>query len=518
MEFLLDPSLWVALITLIILEVVLGIDNLVFIAILANKLPPHQRDKARIVGLGLAVIMRLGLLSVVSWLVTLTTPLFTVFAVPFSGRDLILLFGGLFLLFKATTELHERLEGSMRAHLENRVYAGFWLVVSQIVVLDAVFSLDAVITAIGMVNNIYVMMTAVVISVSIMLLASKPLTEFVDRHPTVVVLCLSFLLMIGLSLVAEGFGFHIPKGYLYAAIGFSITIEFLNQVANRNRQKNEARRPLRERTAAAVLSLLGGRGYDQPETVDEKAAAEEEAAFHVAERNMVTGVLTLAERSVRSLMTPRTDISWVDLDDNVGAIRAMLIETPHSFFPVCKGSLDEIVGIARAKDLLNDLAVNGRVTLRDSLRKPIYVPDSIAVLPLIETLRRSRGQLVLVVDEYGTIAGLITPIDVFEAIAGEFPDEDETPAIEALEEGQWRVAGHADLHELSRVLETGLFDADIDDFATLAGFLMSKFDGLPDVGALLELDGYTFQILAVEEQRIALVQISRALQQELYIG
>jgi len=358
----------------------------------------------------------------------------------------------------------------------------------------------------------------VVISVSIMLLASKPLTEFVDRHPTVVVLCLSFLLMIGLSLVAEGFGFHIPKGYLYAAIGFSITIEFLNQVANRNRQKNEARRPLRERTAAAVLSLLGGRAYDQPETVDEKAAAEEEAAFHVAERNMVTGVLTLAERSVRSLMTPRTDISWVDPDDDVGTIRAMLIETPHSFFPVCKGSLDEIVGIARAKDLLNDLAVNGRITLRDSLRKPIYVPDSIAVLPLIETLRRSRGQLVLVVDEYGTIAGLITPIDVFEAIAGEFPDEDETPAIEALEEGQWRVAGHADLHELSRVLETGLFDADIDDFATLAGFLMSKFDGLPEVGAVLELEGYTFQILAVEEQRIALVQITRALQQELYIG
>jgi CBS domain containing-hemolysin-like protein len=503
---------------LIVLEVVLGIDNLVFIAILANKLPPHQRDKARVIGLGLAVVMRLGLLSVVSWLVTLTTPLFTFFGHAFSGRDLILLFGGLFLLFKATTELHERLEGSMRVQVENRVYAGFWLVVSQIVVLDAVFSLDAVITAIGMVNNIYIMMTAVIISVSLMLLASKPLTEFVGKHPTIVVLCLSFLLMIGLSLVAEGLGFHIPKGYLYAAIGFSITIEFFNQVYNRNRQKNEARMPLRERTAAAVFSLLGGRGYDQPETVSEKAAAEEEAAFHVAERNMVTGVLTLAERSVRSLMTPRTDISWVDLEDDVGAIRAMLIETPHSFFPVCRGSLDEIVGIARAKDLLNDLAVNGRITLRDALRKPIYVPDSIAVLPLIETLRRSKGQLVLVVDEYGTIQGLITPIDVFEAIAGEFPDEDETPAIEGLDENEWRVAGHADLHELSRVLETSLFDADIDDFATLAGFLMSKFDGFPEVGAILELEGFAFKILAVEEQRIAQVQVTRALQQELYIG
>ncbi|MDO8270292.1 MAG: TerC family protein [Gammaproteobacteria bacterium] len=518
MEFLLDPATWVALITLIILEVVLGIDNLVFIAILANKLPPHERDKARVLGLSLAVVMRLGLLSVVSWLVTLTAPFLTIFDLEFSGRDLILLFGGFFLLFKATTELHERLEGSMRGHVENRVYAGFWLVVSQIVVLDAVFSLDAVITAVGIVDHISIMMTAVIISVSLMYLASKPLTQFVDAHPTVVVLCLSFLLMIGLSLVAEGFDFHIPKGYLYAAIGFSITIEFFNQIANVNRKKSEARLPLRERTAAAVLSLLGGRPYDQPEQSETKAIAEELSAFHLAERNMVTGVLTLAERSVRSLMTPRMDISWVDLEEDIEAIRSLLIETPHSFFPVCRGSLDEIVGIARAKDLLNDLSVNNKVTLEGNLRKPIYVPDSIAVLPLIETLRKSKGQLVLVVDEYGTIQGLITPIDVFEAIAGEFPDEDETPAIEAIAENEWRVAGHADLHELGRILESSVFDDDIDNYSTIAGFLMSKFDQLPDVGAVLELSGFCFTVKQVEEQRIGAIEISRVLQQDLYIA
>ena len=518
MEFLLDPATWVALITLIILEVVLGIDNLVFIAILANKLPPHEREKARVIGLSLAVVMRLGLLSVVSWLVTLTAPLLTIFDLEFSGRDLILLFGGFFLLFKATTELHERLEGSMRGQIENRVYAGFWLVVSQIVVLDAVFSLDAVITAVGMVDHISIMMTAVIISVSLMYLASKPLTQFVDAHPTVVVLCLSFLLMIGLSLVAEGFGFHIPKGYLYAAIGFSITIEFFNQIANVNRKKTEARVPLRERTAAAVLSLLGGRPYDQPEQAETKAIAEVLSAFHLAERNMVTGVLTLAERSVRSLMTPRMDISWVDLEEDTESIRKLLIETPHSFFPVCRGSLDEIVGIARAKDLLNDLSVNNKITLKESLRKPIYVPDSIAVLPLIETLRKSKGQLVLVVDEYGTIQGLITPIDVFEAIAGEFPDEDETPAIEAIAENEWRVAGHADLHELGRVLESSVFDDDIDNYSTIAGFLMSKFDQLPDIGAVLELCGFCFTVKQVEEQRIASIDIARVLQQDLYIA
>mgnify|MGYP002041560731 FL=1 len=235
MEWLLDPAAWVGLLTLVVLEIVLGIDNLIFIAILADKLPPAQRDRARIMGLSLALIMRLGLLSVMSWLVTLTTPLFSVGPLSPSGRDLILMVGGLFLLFKGTMELHERLEGGQHAGSSGpRVYASFWVIVTQIVVLDAVFSLDSVITAVGMVDHLAIMMIAVIIAIGIMLLASKPLTRFVNAHPTVVVLCLGFLLMIGFSLLAEAFGFKVPKGYLYAAIGFSVAIEALNQVARRN--------------------------------------------------------------------------------------------------------------------------------------------------------------------------------------------------------------------------------------------------------------------------------------------
>ena len=186
-----DPGIWVGLLTLIVLEIVLGIDNLVFIAILADKLPPEQRDKARILGLSLALIMRLGLLFAISWLVTLTKPLITVFNLTFSGRDLILLFGGLFLLYKAVSELHERMEGKIEVQVttNNVVYAGFAAVVAQIVVLDAVFSLDSVITAIGMVDNIYVMMVAMIVAMVVMLVASKPLTNFVNRHPTVIILC-----------------------------------------------------------------------------------------------------------------------------------------------------------------------------------------------------------------------------------------------------------------------------------------------------------------------------------------
>src|SRR5690606_10175245 len=209
MEFLLDPGIWVGLITLVILEIVLGIDNLVFVAILAEKLPPEQRDKARVIGLSLALFMRLGLLFAISWLVTLTRPLIQISDLTFSGRDLILLFGGLFLVYKAVGELHEKVEGKPELKVTTNVaYASFSAVVVQIVILDAVFSLDSVITAIGMVDNIYIMMAAMVIAMGVMLFASKPLTTFVNQHPTVVILCLSFLLLIGISLIAEGFGFH----------------------------------------------------------------------------------------------------------------------------------------------------------------------------------------------------------------------------------------------------------------------------------------------------------------------
>lgn len=256
MEWIADPTIWAGLATLVVLEIVLGIDNLIFIAILAEKLPKHQRDKARVVGLLLALLMRLALLASISWLATLTQPLFFASGHPFSGRDLIMLVGGIFLLFKATMELNERLEGKDEEQHGPRKGARFWPVVAQIVVLDAVFSLDSVITAVGMVDHLAVMMIAVCIAIGLMLLASKPLTRFVNAHPTIVILCLSFLLMIGFSLVAEGFGYHIPKGYLYAAIGFSVMIEALNQLSQFNRRRFLSTvRPLRERTAEAVLRL-----------------------------------------------------------------------------------------------------------------------------------------------------------------------------------------------------------------------------------------------------------------------
>lgn len=513
MEWLQDPAAWVGLLTLVVLEIVLGIDNLIFIAILADKLPPAQRDRARIVGLSLALLMRLGLLSVMSWLVTLTTPWFSVGPMSFSGRDLILMLGGLFLLFKGTMELHERIEGGQSMDTGGpRVYASFWVIVTQIVVLDAVFSLDSVITAVGMVDHLAIMMIAVIIAIGIMLLASKPLTRFVNAHPTVVVLCLGFLLMIGFSLLAESFGFKVPKGYLYAAIGFSVAIEALNQVARRNLLKLDARRPMRERTATAVLRMLGKRPPASDES-DLPSAMPAVPAFGVEERNMVSGVLTLAERSIRSIMTPRTDVSWVNIDDDAATIRQQLTAAPHSFFPVCRGSLDEVVGIGRAKDLVADLITEGRVR-RNRLRDPIIVHESIGILRLMDTLKRSRGQLVLVADEFGAIEGLVTPIDVFEAIAGEFPDEDELPDIVAESENVWKVDGAADLHHLEQVLDIeGLID-ESEDYSTLAGYLLARFGHLPKPGDTCEFEGshhrrVRFEVLQMDGRRVALVRVER---------
>jgi predicted tellurium resistance membrane protein TerC len=226
-ELLTDPQAWIAFLTLTALELVLGIDNIVFISILVDRLPPERREFTRRIGLALAMVMRIGLLFTLAWMVSMTAPLFTVWREAISGRDLILIVGGLFLLGKATYEIHDKLEGD-EGHASKRVVASFLGVIVQIMLLDIVFSLDSVITAVGMVDELWVMVTAVIIAVGIMMVSAEPISDFVHRHPTVKMLALSFLLLIGLSLLLEGFDHHIPKGYIYFAMGFSVFVEMIN--------------------------------------------------------------------------------------------------------------------------------------------------------------------------------------------------------------------------------------------------------------------------------------------------
>jgi predicted tellurium resistance membrane protein TerC len=226
-ESLMDPQVWIALVTLTFLEIVLGVDNIIFISILSGKLPEEQQARARRLGLLAAMLTRILLLFSLAWIIKLTAPWFTIMGQAISGRDLILILGGLFLLGKSTYEIHDKLEGE-EGHASRKVAASFASVIVQIMLLDIVFSLDSVITAVGMVEQLWVMVTAVIVAVGIMMISAEPISAFVHRHPTVKMLALSFLLLIGVSLIAEGFDQHIPKGYIYFAMGFSVFVEMIN--------------------------------------------------------------------------------------------------------------------------------------------------------------------------------------------------------------------------------------------------------------------------------------------------
>ncbi|MEJ4044820.1 TerC family protein [Erwinia sp. SLM-02] len=512
-EWIADPSIWAGLVTLVVLELVLGIDNLVFIAILAEKLPPALRDRARVTGLLLALLMRLVLLASISWLSSLTAPLFSIAGHAFSARDAIMLVGGIFLLFKATVELNERLEGKDEEQNPQKRGARFWPVVAQIVVLDAVFSLDSVITAVGMVDHLAVMMAAVIISIMLMLLASKPLTRFVNGHPTIIILCLSFLLMIGFSLVADGFGYHIPKGYLYAAIGFSVMIEALNQLSQFNRRRFlSAKSPLRKRTAEAVLRLL--RGSHEPAELDAETASlvasntAPKAIFNKQERMMIARVLAMGQRSVSSIMTSRHDIQHIDLAESPEEIMSRLDNNQHTRLIITENS-EEPLGVVHVIELLKQALHGNHLDLRALIRQPLVFPEQLPLLPALEQFRNARTHFAFVVDEFGSVEGVVTLSDVMETIAGNLPNEgerlDPRYDIQQNADGSWTANGHMPLDDLTMYLPLPLDEK--REYNTLAGLLMEHLQHVPQVGEEVQIGDYLIRTLQVENHRVQKVQI-----------
>ena len=267
-----DPAAWAALVTLIVMEVVLGIDNLIFISILSNKLPPEHRSRVRRIGISLALIMRLALLSTIAWIVTLTAPVFSIGGNAFSWKDMILIAGGLFLVWKATKEIHHTVDPPPSADLLEKnkkdvVINNAGAAIFQIILLDLVFSVDSILTAVGMTEHLPIMVIAVLVAITVMLVAADPLGDFIDKNPTVVMLALGFLLMIGMVLIAEGFGAHVPKGYIYAAMAFSAGVEALNMWSRRSSAKK----------TAAEAALLARAEADQAEAKAQKAEARAEA-------------------------------------------------------------------------------------------------------------------------------------------------------------------------------------------------------------------------------------------------
>ncbi|WP_045048064.1 TerC family protein [Rouxiella chamberiensis] len=517
MEWIADPSIWAGLATLVVLEIVLGIDNLIFIAILADKLPRSQRERARVTGLLLALVMRLLLLASISWLSTLTRPLVTLFSHGFSARDLIMLTGGLFLLFKATTELNERLEGKDEDNGQQGSRARFWPVVAQIVVLDAVFSLDSVITAVGMVDHLPVMMAAVCIAIGLMLLASRPLTRFVNDHPTIVILCLSFLLMIGFSLVAEGFGYHIPKGYLYAAIGFSVIIEMLNQWAQFNRRRFlSSRRSLRERTAETVLRVLRGKHDDaeldaHSSNMIADIAKEEDAIFNQQERHMIERVLGLAQRSVSSVMTSRHDVDNLELSEPLDVLTHRIAENSHTRMLVTENSsTDSPLGVIHVVDLLRQQLLHNKLNLKAIVKQPLIFPEQLSLLAALEQFKQAKTHFAFVVDEFGSVEGIVTLTDVMETIAGSMPESSATldarHDIVQLEDGSWIANGYMPLDDLVMYIPLPIDEK--REYHTIAGLLMEYAQNIPQEGTQLHIDNYLFEPLEVNSHRILKVKIT----------
>lgn len=504
MEFLADPTVLAGLATLVLLEIILGIDNLVFIAILADKLPPEQRDRARILGLSLALLMRLVLLASISWMVTLTQPLFDVAGKDVSGRDLIFLVGGMFLLFKATKELHERLEGGQSQHATGpRIYAGFGTVIAQIVVLDAVFSIDSVITAVGMVQHIEVMMIAVIIAVVVMMIASKPLTRFVAAHPTVIVLCLGFLMMIGFSLIAEGLGFHIPKGYLYAAIGFSILVEAFNQTVRAKRNRAFRGLSMRERTAEAVLRLISGKAENAPvseEIEDMVDGGEHKPLFDQEELLILQRVMKLQDMTILSVMTHRQDIVWIEESEARESILRKVREHRHSRYPLCKGTIDHPTGIIVVKDLLLHA---GDAQMTSFAHPIIALPESTSILDALKHFRASTSGFAMVFDEYGGLQGIVTLKDVMEAMVGNLPEpeyrEDYTGVKQA--DGSWKLDGALPVYEVEEMLGVNHMGEE-GDFTTLGGFILFHLGKIPEEKEQVEWHGWVFTVTRMDKNRI----------------
>ncbi len=514
MEWLIDPTVWLGLATLILLEIVLGIDNLIFIAILSDKVPSHQRNAARQLGLGLALLLRLVLLAGVFWLTTLTKPLFVVFGHGFSGSDLILLGGGLLLILKATVEIHERLEIDALEQRSVVGRAGFGAAVAQIVVLDAVFSIDSILTAVGMTDRLAVMMAAVIIAMAVMLLASKPLTEFVNAHPPLVILCLGFLLMIGLSLVADSVGFHIPKAYLYAAIGFSVLIETFNQIGLRNRRRWIARIPRRQRVAGAVLRLLGGVSA-APSVIPDSDAESlisgggSEEVFAPSEKRMIRGVLGLADRPVGSIMTPRPEVSWVDLDEGQEKVLAAIEVSPHAQLLVSHGSIDEMTGIVRKQDLLGLCIQNRPLDVRAVARPPVIVYEATSILNTLELFKNTPVHLAVVIDEYGSLQGVVTQTDLLEAIAGDLPDPQGKAGHEVVNrpDGSFVLDALISIYDAKELL--GLADLSPRDYHTVAGFVLSQMGRVPESGDHFDFADWRFEVVKMDGPRIGQVLVTR---------
>ena len=508
-----DPSAWVGLLTLAALEIVLGLDNILFIVVLSQKLPPAESAKARYIGICGAVIIRLILLTFAAYAAAVTVPLFTLFGTGFTVRDTVMLPGGLFLLYKATADLHQKLEGGKEETALTLSRAGgssLAMVSVQIMVLDAVFSVDAIVTSVGMTEHVFIMMAAVLLSMVVMLSASGLISAVVSRHPTLVILCLGFLLLIGFSLIMEGLHIEVPKGYLYAAIGFSVLIELFNEIARRNILGLGSTGSMQNRELAAnlVLRLLGSRSSEVSSLKEAIVQRTGEGVFNQSEKDMVARVLQLSSMPVRAVLTARHDLDFLRLDDPAESVLETAMSSTHSrMIAVLRDHQDCPEGYVPRAEVLA-LGVRSKVSqeeLQKLVQQPLYLPESVNILKALDEFRAAKCYVGFVYDEFGTFEGIVTLRDIMEEVSGELPDQSEIPEVVKLDNGIYRIDGNAALADVARI--TGFKAPPSEHYQTIAGFILDCLQRVPEVGEVLSFGTARIEIVHADKTSIDAVKL-----------
>lgn len=515
MDWIATPTAWIGLVLLVATDIVLATGIAGRRETLAAGRPAERRANARHAGILIGLALRIALLVVAAWVLTLAAPLASPGNAVLSPRGLLLVVAGLFLVAKAAFEIHRRLDGRPQPVAAASGGIVSWSAIAKLAVLDMLLSLDTVAAAIGLVEPLPVMVIAMIAATAISVACAKPIAAYLARNPSAVVLCHAILILVGFGLFADGLGHPLPKGALYAAIGLAILVEAIGQFRGGGRDQEFAGMGLRQRTATRVLKLLGRhrRGAGGAALAVEPVAEMETAeapAFAAEEADMIQGVLTLAERPVRTIMSPRTQVQWIAIDGSPERVRADILRLTHSVALLCRGRLNDFVGVAATTDLLRVVVEAPDLDLSSKIRQPVIVHESTKVLKLMEDLRRSSMPLAIVLDEYGSVAGVATPTDILEAIAGEFPDRDEAHA-EIVEEGEgrWIFEGFVDVHRASAVLGRDLVDPN-HRYTTLNGYIVWKLGDIPKVGRRFAVDDLAFEILAMKGRTVERVRITRS--------
>ncbi|ABJ90673.1 TerC family protein [Buchnera aphidicola] len=518
MSSFLDPTIWMGLFTLVFLEIILSIDNVIFIAILSKKLPKNQQNKARYTGLIFALFMRFGLLGITSKLISLTKPIIINKFFIFSGKEIILLIGGIFLFIKTIFELFNHIYIFDKKKKKKDLRSSFWYIVIQIVILDVIFSIDSIMTAIGTTHNLFIMIIAVTISTILMIFLSKLLIKFINSKKSIITLCLSLLLMISLNLIIESLGFYISKKYLYISVEFSLFIEIINQIRINKKKKKESKKLFKKKILSLISYII--KKYNKKHNfINQKFLFNKKKNIKylnndindnnniIKEIKIVNQIFHLNNYSIYKIMIPKEKIKWININDSYQNIKKKLLNIPYKIIILCNWKFNEVIGFIKKEKLINLINKNKNINNYIEYNSLIFVPDSLNIINIIKILRYSYNNIILINNRYGKVVGILTIKNLFQTVFGNFLDINNTPKI-ILNKKKWIMNGSIKLKNLEKILKINFKEVNYKCFS-LADFLIYKYKKIPKTGKIIIYKNYYFKILKSNLYKIYLIQIKK---------